>query len=61
MNIKKMYTVVEITCEHSLLSTTNDGVIEFIEKFELEYPNFEIITGTVEWTEDAFICLAKDF
>lgn len=60
MNIKKMYTVVEITCEHELLNTVNDGSIEFMEKFQNAYKNFEVIFGTIEWTEDAFVCLAKD-
>ena len=60
MNIKKLYTVVEITCEHSRYNTVNDGVIEFIEKFELENPGFEIINGTVQWCEESFYFLAKD-
>ena len=60
MNIKKMYTVVEITCDHELLNTFNDGVIEFIEKFENAYKNFEMINGTIEWNEDGFVCLAKE-
>ena len=40
MNIKKMYTVVEITCEHSLLNTTNDGIIEIIGSFDLAHLDF---------------------
>ena len=60
MNIKKLYSVVEITCEHSRYNTVNDCVMGFIEIFEQENPGFEIINGTVEWSEESFYCLAKE-
>ena len=60
MNITKMYTVVEIQIEHFQLNTVNDGVIDFIEKFEYEYPHLQIISGTADWQDSGWRFLAKD-
>jgi hypothetical protein len=61
MKIKKLYTVVEIMCEHSLLNTYDDGEFVFTAKFENAQANFKVITGSVEWMEDGFVFNAKDF
>ena len=60
MKINKLYTTVEVTCNHSRYDSFDMGFIEFIEKFELANPNFEIINGTVEWAEEYFYFLAKE-